>query len=302
MGCRMFRLTHQRFCGKGWSPVYIPSHESTISRWPGSASIPQYLREIQAIPILTAAQEKQLGQKVSEGDAQARDLMIRSNLRLVVKVSRHFLGRGVSLEDLIEEGNLGLMRAVETFDPEALTRFSTYAVYWIKQSMRRALINQGRTVRFPAYLVSLMAKWHRASAVLTGRLGRLPSDQEVTEALNLTKRKSRLLNWALNLNRTIPGFHESNQDMEIRMEEVITDNRIQTVDHQLHETDCLERIFRGMQDLDPLESKWIQLRFGLGGHEPMQLQAAAQKIGLSRERARTLEKQAIERLSILARL
>lgn len=242
-----------------------------------------------------------MGQKVALGDASARDLLIRSNLRLVVKVSRHYLGRGVSLEDLIEEGNLGLMRAVETFNHDASTRFSTYAVYWIQQSMRRAVINQGRLVRLPAYLVSLMAKWHRASAVLTDRLGRLPTDQEVTEALQLTKRKSRLLYWALNLNRSTPNFQDLNQNVEISLEEVIPDDRTKSVDNQLHESDCLERIFQGMKFLDPLESQWIQFRFGLCGKEPMRLLAAAQKFGLSRERARTLEKHALGRLTMLAK-
>ena len=228
-------------------------------------------------------------------------MMIRSNLRLVVKVSRLYFGRGVSLEDLIEEGNLGLMRAVETFNHEVPTRFSTYAVYWIKQSMRRAVMNQGRSVRLPAYLVSLMAKWYRASAVLTDRLGRLPSDQEVAEALNLTREKSRIVFLALKLNRAIPSFQELNQNKEISLEQVVPDNRARSVDDQLHESDCLERIFQGMQLLDPLESEWIQFRFGLGGKEPMQLLAVAQKLGLSRERARTLEKQAIGRLALLAR-
>jgi RNA polymerase primary sigma factor len=147
----------------------------------------------------------------------------------------------------------------------------------------------------------LMAKWYRASAVLTDRLGRLPSDQEVAEALNLTKEKSRIVFWALKLNRAIPSFQELNQNNEISLEQVVPDNRTRSVDDQLHESDCLERIFQGMQLLDPLESEWIQFRFGLGGKEPMQLLAVAQKLGLSRERARTLEKQAIGRLALLAR-
>jgi RNA polymerase primary sigma factor len=288
-------------CGKGWLDVYTTSKESNSSRLPGSAAIQQYLRDIQAIPVLTAVEEKQLGQKVALGDPAARDLLISSNLRLVVKVSRHYLGRGVSLEDLIEEGNLGLMRAVETFNYEVSTRFSTYAVYWIKQSMRRAVINQGRLVRLPAYLVSLMAKWHRASAVLTDRLGRLPMDQEVAEALQLTERKAKVVFLALNLSRVIPNSQELNPKMELGLEVVIPDTRDWPVGNQLHEADCLERIFQGIQDLDPLESKWIQYRFGLFGKEPMGLWAAAQKFGFSRERARTLEKQAIGRLTRLAR-
>ena len=123
----------------------------------------------------------------------------------------------------------------------------------------------------------------------------------MTDALNLTREKSRIVFLALKLNRAIPSFQELNQNKEISLEQVVPDNRARSVDDQLHESDCLERIFQGMQLLDPLESEWIQFRFGLGGKEPMQLLAVAQKLGLSRERARTLEKQAIGRLALLAR-
>ncbi|MFM8803053.1 MAG: RNA polymerase sigma factor RpoD/SigA, partial [Planctomycetia bacterium] len=134
-----------------------------------------YLRDINATSLLTAEQERQLATAIGRGDAQARDHMIRANLRLVVNIARGYGNRGLPLPDLIEEGNLGLLRAVEGFDPTMGTRFSTYASYWIKQSIKRALINSGKTIRIPAYMVELLSKWRRATARLLDSLGRTPT-------------------------------------------------------------------------------------------------------------------------------
>src|SRR5438045_2113337 len=131
-----------------------------------------YLREINETALLNAQEEKQLAYRIEEGDTQARDRMVRANLRLVVNIARSYTGKGLGLQDLIEEGNLGLLRAVEGFDPSMNTRFSTYASYWIKQSIRRALTNMGKTIRIPAYMIELLAKWRRASAKLQEELGR----------------------------------------------------------------------------------------------------------------------------------
>src|SRR5471032_1474864 len=125
-----------------------------------------YLREINETSLLSADEEKELAHKIEGGDSEARDRMVRANLRLVVNIARSYAGKGLGLQDLIEEGNLGLLRAVEGFDPSMNTRFSTYASYWIKQSIKRAVINTGKTVRLPAYMVELLTKWRRATAVL----------------------------------------------------------------------------------------------------------------------------------------
>ena len=130
-----------------------------------------YLREINETALLTAQDERDLAGLIAEGDAPARDRMVRANLRLVVNIARGYVGKGLGLQDLIEEGNLGLLRAVEGFDPTMGTRFSTYASYWIKQSIKRALINSAKTIRIPAYMVELLSKWRRASARLTEELG-----------------------------------------------------------------------------------------------------------------------------------
>src|SRR5881275_1950892 len=147
-----------------------------------------YLREINETPLLNAEDEKTLAYLIRNGDNESRDHMVRANLRLVVNIARSYVGKGLGLQDLIEEGNLGLLRAVEGFDPDMNTRFSTYASYWIKQSIKRALVNTAKTIRIPAYMVELLAKWRRASAKLQEELGRVPSPEEVARVLGLPKR------------------------------------------------------------------------------------------------------------------
>src|SRR5947208_12571387 len=152
-----------------------------------------YLREINETPLLNAEEEKQLARRIEGGDSEARDRMVRANLRLVVNIARNYIGKGLGLQDLIEEGNLGLLRAVEGFDPTMETRFSTYASYWIKQSIKRAVINTGKTVRLPSYMVELLNKWRRASAELREELGRDPEPHEVGDRLGLSARKLRII-------------------------------------------------------------------------------------------------------------
>src|SRR3984893_15582278 len=150
---------------------------------PVQSPLETYLSEINETPLLTAEQEKQLALRIEEGDSEARDHMVRANLRLVVNIARSYTGKGLGLEDLIAEGNLGLVRAAEGFDPAMNTRFSTYASYWIKQSIKRLVINTAKTVRLPAYMVELLTKWRRASAKLQEELGRAPTEEEVAQAL-----------------------------------------------------------------------------------------------------------------------
>src|SRR5512135_2542200 len=147
-----------------------------------------YLHDINDTPLLSALEERELAARVALGDPYAREHMVKANLRLVVNIARGYLNKGLSLEDLIEEGNLGLMRAVEGYDGAMETRFSTYASYWIKQSIRRAVMNNGKVIRLPAYMVSLLSKWKRANALLTDRLGRSPTPDEVGKLLRLSKK------------------------------------------------------------------------------------------------------------------
>ena len=149
-----------------------------------------YLREINETSLLSADDEHELAIAIGDGDTQARDRMVRANLRLVVNIARGYTGKGLSLQDLIEEGNLGLLRAVEGFDPAIGTRFSTYASYWIKQSIKRALINTAKTIRIPAYMVELLSKWRRASSRLAEEMGRTPTPEEIARVLGLPQEEA----------------------------------------------------------------------------------------------------------------
>src|SRR5499425_1897995 len=163
-----------------------------------------YLREINETALLNAQEEKQLAYRIENGDGEARDRMVRANLRLVVNIARSYTGKGLALQDLIEEGNLGLLRAVEGFDPAMNTRFSTYASYWIKQSIKRALVNTAKTIRIPAYMVELLTKWRRATAKLNDELGRPPTHEEVGRLMGLPKKKLSIIKKAIRVYNSAP--------------------------------------------------------------------------------------------------
>src|SRR5438067_540763 len=177
-----------------------------------SSPLQIYLHDINNTPLLSAEQERELAERVAEGDPYAREHMVKANLRLVVNIARGYLGKGLSLEDLIEEGNLGLMRAVEGFDGMMDTRFSTYASYWIKQSIRRSVMNNGKPIRLPAYMVSLLSKWKRAATVLADRLGRVPTPEEIGKALRLSKRKIGIVAKAIRVNNLTPHSENLQED------------------------------------------------------------------------------------------
>jgi RNA polymerase primary sigma factor len=173
----------------------------TFPRNGSTAGLQTYLQDMNATPLLSMENEHVLAERIAARDLAARDHLDRANLRLVVNIARGYTGRGLSLEDLIAEGNLGLMRAVEGFDGDFDIRFSTYASFWIKQSMRRAAVNQGKLIRMPAYVVSLMAKWWRATAVLSERMGREPAPAEVGKALRLSPKRLRIVTQAIHVKK-----------------------------------------------------------------------------------------------------
>src|SRR5712692_5225271 len=178
-----------------------------------------YLREIDHTPLLTAAEEKALALRIEDGDSEARDHMVRANLRLVVNIARSYTGKGLGLQDLIAEGNLGLMRAVEGFDPSMNIRFSTYASYWIKQSIKRAVINTGKTVRVPAYMFDLLVKWRRATNELQEKLGRAPVQEEVAAHLKLPKKKFAIIKKAIRVYSA--GLQSDQADAAWPLEELV---------------------------------------------------------------------------------
>ena len=184
-----------------------------------------YLREINETALLTANEEKELSYGIEQGNKECRDRMVRANLRLVVNIARAYTGKGLPLQDLIEEGNLGLLRAVEGFDPTMNTRFSTYASYWIKQSIKRALVNSAKTIRIPAYMVELLSKWRRATAKLHDALGRTPTVEEVAAELGLPKKKLRIVKIAIQLYNSSPQTDQSEAGWSLG--EMIADERVE---------------------------------------------------------------------------
>jgi RNA polymerase primary sigma factor len=260
-----------------------------------SSPLQIYLHDINDTPLLSAEEERELAERVALGDPYAREHMVKANLRLVVNIARGYLGKGLSLEDLIEEGNLGLMRAVEGFDGMMDTRFSTYASYWIKQSIRRAVMNNGKPIRLPAYMVSLLSKWKRATTVLTDRLGRVPTPDEIGKALRLSKRKIGIVAKAIRVNNLTP-HSENSQDEGPVLDEVLTDDRSKAPEVQMIEDDDLGRIFEHIDELDDREATVIRMRFGLHTYDPMTLREVGENLGLTRERVRQLESQALQKL------
>lgn len=250
-----------------------------------------YLSEINQTSLLNATEEKELGRQIQEGDTAAREQLIRANLRLVVNIARSFHGRGVNLDELIEEGNLGLIRAVERFDPARNTRFSTYAGYWIKQSMTRC-IGAARALPLPSYVVQMLRDWRRESTALEEELGRPPSDEEVNARLHLPLRKIRIINKALNVlssKRTGAGESEATLDETLAVSTNGHENRVAT-------KELLGKALQLLDELDERDAKVLRMRFGLQDEDPMTLAQIGIRLKLTRERVRQIEIEALLKL------
>src|SRR5437773_6653007 len=254
-----------------------------------------YLREINETALLTADQEKELARRIAVGDTEARDQMVRANLRLVVNIARGYTGKGLALLDRIEEGTLGLLRAVEGFDPTMNTRFSTYASYWIKQSIKRALVNTAKTIRIPAYMVELLAKWRRASSKLQDELGRPPTHEEIAKSLNLPKKKLGIIKKAIRVYNSAPQTDQPAAGWSI--DEMLMDGRSKTPDAEMVETDDLSHVMQMLEKMDKREATVLRMRFGLDDEEPKTLKEIGECLGLTRERVRQIESEALSKLS-----
>jgi RNA polymerase primary sigma factor len=253
-----------------------------------------YLREINETALLTAADEKELAAEIALGNVRARDRMVRANLRLVVNIARGYTGKGLSLPDLIEEGNLGLLRAVEGFDPGMGTRFSTYASYWIKQSIKRALINSAKTIRIPAYMVELLSKWRRANARLTEELDRTPTPEEIARVLGLPKKKLPIIKKAIRIYNSTPQTDQAEAGWSLG--EMVTDERMKSPEEELVEHDVLKHVMEMLDRMDQREATVLRMRFGLHDMEPHTLKEIGEELGLTRERVRQIETEALNKL------
>ena len=253
-----------------------------------------YLREINETALLTPRDEQDLAVAIGEGDSRARDRMVRANLRLVVNIARGYTGKGLGLQDLIEEGNLGLLRAVEGFDPAMGTRFSTYASYWIKQSIKRALINTAKTIRIPAYMVELLSKWRRASARLTEELGRTPSPEEIARVLGLPRKKLPIIKKAIRIYNLTPQTDQAEAGWSLG--EMIMDDRARSPEDELVASDNLTHVLNQLDHMDQREATVLRMRFGLNDNEPRTLKEIGETLGLTRERVRQIESEALGKL------
>jgi RNA polymerase primary sigma factor len=254
-----------------------------------------YLREINETSLLSSDDEHELAIAIGNGDIHARDRMVRANLRLVVNIARGYTGKGLGLQDLIEEGNLGLLRAVEGFDPAIGTRFSTYASYWIKQSIKRALINCGKTIRIPAYMVELLSKWRRASSRLAEELGRTPTPEEVARVLGLPRKKLPIIKKAIKIYNLTPQTDQAEAGWSLG--EMVMDENARTPEDELVDNDNLTHVLQQLAVMDPREATVLKMRFGLDEHTPCTLKEIGESLGLTRERVRQIETEALAKLA-----
>lgn len=289
-------MTRARFPGSSSSAAGSRRKPSATRRSPDALQTPleTYLREINETALLTAEEELTLAEKIGEGDVRARDRMVRANLRLVVNIARGYTGKGLSLPDLIEEGNLGLLRAVEGFDPAVGTRFSTYASYWIKQSIKRALINSAKTIRIPAYMVELLSKWRRANARLTEELGRTPTPEEIARVLGLPRKKLPIIKKAIRIYNSTPQTDQAEAGWSLG--EMVMDERMKTPEDELVEHDVLKNVLELLGQMDAREATVLRMRFGLDDLQPHTLKEIGEQLGLTRERVRQIETEALGKL------
>jgi RNA polymerase primary sigma factor len=264
---------------------------------PVVSSVQVYLSQISGVPLLTMERERVLARRlIRENDVAAREEIVRSNLCLVVHIAKNFVNRGVALQDLIAEGNIGLLKSVEGFNPEMNIRFSTYASWWIKQAIRRALISSVQPVHVPTYMVEMIARWKQAMAEMESELGRLPGLEELACHMKLSVQKVRMIH------RAVRAHHSATQGQVndgngVAAHEMLHDERTPGPDQAALVKDAIRSVQSLLKNLDQREAEILRLRFGLEEREPLTLQEIGDKVGVSRERVRQIESDALGKLN-----
>jgi RNA polymerase primary sigma factor len=259
-----------------------------------ATGIQMYLHDLKDDVLLTAAEERELAEAIALGDKNARKRMIEANLRLVVKIARDYIGRGIPLDDLIGEGNLGLIRAAEEFDPRFGTRFSTYASYWIKQAIRHALINTTATIRLPAHMVGLLTRWRRADRSLGRELGRAPSFEEIATSLGLSEAQKTLVSRAHQARQLKLESGMAGEANRWSPEESV--DRREAPESAMEAADDRAFLLSRLERLDERERTILSLRYGLEGALPMTLKEIGRQLGVTREWVRKIELRAVRKL------
>ena len=255
-----------------------------------------YLRSISDEPLLSREEENALADRIKQGDQQAIDQMIRANLRLVVKIARNYTGMGVSLMDLIAEGNTGLMKAVERFDPEKGGKMSTYGAWWIKQAIKRALSNQSKTIRLPAHLIEKLTRMRRHIQDYKTRLNREPTNQELADLMGV--KPGQIAHWkAMSVNpASLDAPVGAGDDNTTSFSELIGDERARNAFDILDESQVRDSIRSLLGNLDERELTILNHRYGLDGSRPETLETVGERFSITRERVRQIQKSALEKL------
>lgn len=253
-----------------------------------------YMRDIAQIPLVDQEEEVRLARRIHDGDVEAREKLIRANLRLVVKIAHDFRGMGLPLQDLVSEGNIGLMRAAEKFDPDKGAKFSSYAAWWIKQAMRRALSEKSRTIRVPIASGAKISKIRYARIRLTETLGRDPTDEEIAAQVDCSERVVNRLKQSDT--RTVSLHDPIMRGEEGEIANLIPDENAESPFAIMDDREAVMRLRILMKDLDPRERTILLLRFGLDGGQPQTLEQISQQIGRTRERVRQIQQRALDKL------
>jgi len=272
----------------------VAPRERERSSYDGDTAIKLYLREIGQVKLLTPQEEIQLAARIKRGDKKAREQMIKANLRLVVKIARDYEGIGLPLLDLISEGNIGLMKAVERFDPAKGGKLSTYGSWWIKQSIKRALANQSKTIRLPVHLVDKISKMRRTAMRLQEEFGREPTDEELGEELGVTA--SRIAQMRMVAIRPASLDAPIGDEDSNNFAEVVEDESADTPYEQLEEKTVTRMLRELVKTLDHREATILRARFGLDGRSQETLEEVGEKFGVTRERVRQIQNIALRKL------
>ena len=263
------------------------------------SALQTYLKEINKIPLLSPEEEKEITKRVVEGDEKAREKLIRANLRLVVSIAKEYINRGLSFLDLIEEGNIGLIRAVQGFDPSTGYKFSTYGTWWIKQAIRRALANKTKTIRIPSYMFQKISRLKTTTTDLLDKLERPPSREEIAEEMDITAKKVESIEHAIRSTGSLNKTDITGSDLIWALDSILPDKRAPAPEDEMEESYERENLEKLLEVIDKREATIIKLRYGLMDGEPKTLEEIGAQLHISRERVRQIEKETIQKLHYL---